>query len=71
LLECTEALLEIEGSTANEIFGFPDDMKLKSSMTLFEAVSENSQSIFTKVLVKYFADRCSFTLKQLEAEISD
>ena len=71
LFECTEALLAIEGSSANEIFGFPDDMKLKSSMTLFEAVHGHSLSIFTKVLGKYFTDRCSFTLKQLEAEISD
>lgn len=71
LFECTEALLAIEGSSANEIFGFPDDMKLKSSMTLFEAVHGHSRSIFTKVLGKYFTDRCSFTLKQLEAEISD
>ena len=71
LFECTEALLAIEGSSANEIFGFPNDMKLKSSMTLFEAVHGHSLSIFTKVLGKYFTDRCSFTLKQLEAEISD
>jgi uncharacterized protein (DUF1810 family) len=71
LFECTEALLAIEGSSAKEIFGFPDDMKLKSSMTLFEAVHGHSRSIFTKVLGKYFTDRCSFTLKQLEAEISD
>jgi uncharacterized protein (DUF1810 family) len=71
LFESTDELLTIEDSSANEIFGFPDDMKLKSSMTLFEAISGKSRSIFTKVLGKYFADRCSFTLKQLEAEISD
>jgi uncharacterized protein (DUF1810 family) len=69
LFECTEALLAIESSSANEIFGFLDDMKLKSSMTLFQPVIGNSRSIFTKVLGKYFAVCCSFTLKQLDAEI--
>lgn len=40
LLECTETVLGIEGRSVAEIFGFPDDMKLKSSMTLFEYISE-------------------------------
>src|SRR6476661_4838529 len=34
LIEISNALLEIEGKTANQIFGSPDDAKLKSSMTL-------------------------------------
>jgi uncharacterized protein (DUF1810 family) len=51
LFDCTEALLEIEGSSVNEIFGFPDDMKLKSSMTLFDAVPRHSPSIFKKYSV--------------------
>jgi len=64
LFECTEALPTIEERSANEIFGFPDDLKLNSSMTLFEAASGKSDSIFTQVLEKYFTDRCSFTLQQ-------
>ena len=53
LIEISEALLEIEGRTAHQIFGSPDDMKLKSSMTLFGA-PENKNPVFQKVLDKYF-----------------
>jgi uncharacterized protein (DUF1810 family) len=53
LVEIPEALLEIEGKTANQIFGSPDDMKLKSSMTLFGAL-KNTNPIFQSVLDKYF-----------------
>jgi uncharacterized protein (DUF1810 family) len=51
--ECTEIILNINGKTASQIFGFPDDMKLKSSMTLFAYISD-SHSIFHRVLDKYF-----------------
>lgn len=54
LLECTEAVLAVEGRNAAQIFGYPDDMKLKSSMTLFAAVSDDAASIFDRVLDKYF-----------------
>lgn len=53
LIEISEALLRIEGKTANQIFGSPDDVKLKSSMTLFNAL-ENSHPVFQKVLDKFF-----------------
>lgn len=53
LLEITEALLQLNGKTANQIFGSPDDIKLKSSMTLFKAVSSGN-SVFQKVLAMYF-----------------
>jgi len=53
LVEISNALLEVEGKTANQIFGSPDDMKLKSSMTLFGAL-ENTNPVFQKVLDKYF-----------------
>jgi uncharacterized protein (DUF1810 family) len=52
LIEISNALLEIEGKTANQIFGSPDDVKLKSSMTLFDAL-ENTYPVFQKVLDKY------------------
>src|SRR5690348_3268527 len=38
LNECAEALLKIKGKSATEIFGYPDDLKLRSSMTLFASV---------------------------------
>ena len=53
LVEISEALLEIEGKTANQIFDSPDDMKLKSSMTLFGAL-KNTNPIFQSVLDEYF-----------------
>lgn len=53
MLEICEALLEQECSDANKIFGFPDDMKLKSSMTLFAQACPD-MDIFQKVLDKFF-----------------
>ena len=53
LLQCTEAVLAIEGRTASEIFGSPDDVKLRSSMTLF-AVASGQGSVFQRVLDKYY-----------------
>ncbi len=52
LLECANTVLAIEGKTASEIFGYPDDLKLKSSMTLFSEVADDS--VFVHVLDKYF-----------------
>ena len=53
LIEISEAVLQIENKTATEIFGAPDDMKLRSSITLFAKV-ENANPVFEKVLDKYF-----------------
>lgn len=53
LIEISEALLEHESKTAHEIFGSPDDVKLKSSMTLFGEL-EKANPVFQKVLDKYF-----------------
>jgi len=53
LVEICNALLEIERKTANQIFGNPDDLKLRSSMTLFANV-KNANPIFDEVLDKYF-----------------
>ena len=54
LVECCEVLLDLDSSyTASEIFGFPDDLKLKSSMTLFAKVSAKD-SVFHKVIEHNF-----------------
>jgi uncharacterized protein (DUF1810 family) len=54
LVECTELVDRVEGHTAHEIFGSPDDLKFHSSMTLFaEAASDNT--VFKEALRKYFA----------------
>ncbi len=53
LLEISGELLKLESCDAREVFGRPDDVKLKSSMTLFYLVDGNL--IFKAVLDKFFA----------------
>jgi uncharacterized protein (DUF1810 family) len=53
LEECTEATLGVEGRSAREIFGSPDDLKLRSCATLFSCASADG-SIFHQLLNKYF-----------------
>lgn len=53
LIEISYALLQVEGKTAHQIFGSPDDLKLRSCMTLFAAV-KNTDPVFRQVLDKYF-----------------
>jgi uncharacterized protein (DUF1810 family) len=52
LRECADALLTLEGSSASEVFPHPDDLKLQSSMTLFDLAEPGS--VFGRVLAKYF-----------------
>ena len=53
LRECAEAVIGVEGRSAREIFGAPDDMKLRSCATLFAGVSP-AGSVFHRVLTLYF-----------------
>ncbi|RCR67478.1 DUF1810 domain-containing protein [Larkinella punicea] len=53
LLEISNALLGVVGKTANQILGSPDDLKLRSSMTLF-SLPKNTNPVFQAVLDKYF-----------------
>jgi uncharacterized protein (DUF1810 family) len=53
LLECMRAALDARGGSATDIFGSPDDMKLRSCATLFAAVSEPA-SVFEQVLARFF-----------------
>jgi uncharacterized protein (DUF1810 family) len=70
LRECTEAVLAVEGRTAHEILGSPDDMKLKSCMTLFE-VADGPGSVFSSILEKYFeGQRDERSLTILNAQLS-
>lgn len=65
LTEISAALLDHAGKSAHEIFGPPDDLKLKSSMTLFASVSL-SGSVFEQVLAKFFGgERDTETLRRL------
>jgi uncharacterized protein (DUF1810 family) len=51
--ECTQLVLLVERRSVQEIFGSPDDMKFRSSMTLFASVSPDDE-IFERALQKYF-----------------
>jgi uncharacterized protein (DUF1810 family) len=53
LVEISEELLNLNGKTATQLFGTPDDMKLRSCVTLFANV-KNANPVFQKVLEKYF-----------------
>lgn len=53
LREITGALLNLDTNDANEVFGSPDDLKLRSSMTLFNAL-EDTDPVFNQVLTKFF-----------------
>lgn len=65
LVECAEAALGVEARSAFEIFGSPDDMKLKSCATLFAQVSP-AGSVFERLLGKYFqGSRDAETLRLL------
>lgn len=56
LLECTRAVNGLEGRSAHQIFGAPDDRKFRSSMTLFEVVA-GPDAEFSRALEKYYAGR--------------
>jgi uncharacterized protein (DUF1810 family) len=55
LIEIAEAVVGVEGKSASEIFGSPDDLKLRSSATLFARVSPPG-SVFERLLQKSFPD---------------
>lgn len=65
LVECAEAALGVEGKSAFDIFGSPDDMKLKSCATLFASVSLDG-SVFHRLLDQFFdGERDEKTLRLL------
>jgi uncharacterized protein (DUF1810 family) len=67
LTACVEVLLNLEGRSADEIFGFTDGKKLRSCATLFATVSEPG-SVFHRLLDKYFhGEHDPMTLRLLSA----
>ena len=69
LIECCDTLIALEGGTAAQIFGYPDDLKLRSSMTLF-SLADPARTVFQAVLNKYFGgtpdERTVEILKHIE-----
>ncbi|WP_444915203.1 DUF1810 domain-containing protein [Microbulbifer sp. TRSA007] len=53
LKECCKELLQQNNLSAHQIFGSPDDLKLKSSMTLF-SIADPNDKLFDEVLEKYY-----------------
>ena len=71
LVECVEAVLAVTGATAAEVFGYPDDLKLRSSATLFAEISPPG-SVFDRLLAKYYDGiRDPLTLERLAQSGSD
>jgi uncharacterized protein (DUF1810 family) len=67
LRECIERLLALEGRSAHAIFGSPDDLKLRSSLTLFGAVS--GDPLFGRALDRFFDGRPDpLTLGRIEPQ---
>jgi len=52
LIECAQLVLAVRGRTVHQIFGSPDDMKLRSCMTLFELAAPE-EPVFSEVLDRY------------------
>lgn len=65
LQECTELVNAIEDRSATDVFGHPDDLKFRSSMTLFEAVADDSEAFETALERYYDGDRDPNTLDRL------
>jgi uncharacterized protein (DUF1810 family) len=55
LIKACEILLSLKDASMDEVMGYADDLKLLSSMTLFEALSD-SNSIFTQIIKEFFDD---------------
>ena len=61
LRECTGLVLALEGRSVSEVFGYPDDLKFHSSVTLFAAAAKRNPTansddhVFQDVLTKYFS----------------
>ena len=66
LVACAEAALAVEGRSAREIFGSPDDLKLRSSATLFAQVSP-AGSVFHRLLDRYFGGEADEATLELVA----
>jgi uncharacterized protein (DUF1810 family) len=69
LRECAEAALAIVGRSATAIFGTPDDLKLRSCVTLFAAVSP-SDSVFDHILQNFYHGKPDDKTLQLFARLS-
>jgi uncharacterized protein (DUF1810 family) len=54
LRDCTALVNAVSGRTVEDIFGYPDDLKFRSSITLFAQASGPENNVFNEALKKYF-----------------
>jgi uncharacterized protein (DUF1810 family) len=66
LRDCTDLVNAVDGRSANDIFGSPDDLKFRSSMTLFEAVADTPEPFRTALERYYDGDPDPKTLELLD-----
>ena len=64
LVEISEALLALDSSNPSAVMGYPDDLKLCSSMTLFELAAPD-QPVFGRVLDKFYGGRRDYRTLEL------
>ena len=70
LRECAQLTLDVEAKTARDIFGGIDEMKFRSSMTLF-ARAASDEDLFQRCIAKYFAGASDpATLAKLQGQNS-
>lgn len=68
LRECTELVIDLEGTSATAVFGSPDDLKFRSSITLFEAVADDPAPFAAALEQYYDGDREQKTLDLLAGD---
>jgi uncharacterized protein (DUF1810 family) len=70
LEECTRFVNAVNGSSVEQIFGYPDNMKFHSSMTLFSRAAP-ANDVFSQALKKYFDGQLDAPTLQRLASLTD
>jgi uncharacterized protein (DUF1810 family) len=68
LRACVELVLAVDGRSAHEIFGSPDDLKLRSCLTLFRDI-DGANGVFDQALAKFYGGRPDAATLQLLAAL--
>jgi uncharacterized protein (DUF1810 family) len=69
LVELTELVLAVPDRSAHDIFGWPDDLKFRSSMTLFARTHADEERVFDRALQRFFGGvGDAVTLERLSRE---
>jgi uncharacterized protein (DUF1810 family) len=55
--QCTDAVMAVAGKSLHDIFGAPDDVKFRSSMTLFARAAGDDDSVFSRAIDRYYGGR--------------